>query len=122
MTTVSWSRTARELTLIVSAPSPEWKSSVKNDLSKLTGLAVVSKVLPTLGPGPALAEVRVKYTWVGDADGDGAVTGDDYYRIDRGFMARKTDYQDGDFDFSGVIDLDDYAVIDAGYLGQTGVL
>jgi hypothetical protein len=64
----------------------------------------------------------VKYTWNGDADANGVITADDYYRIDRGFLTRKTLYPDGDFNFNGVIDLDDYSVIDAAYLGQSGVI
>jgi hypothetical protein len=69
-------------------------------------------------PGPVGGGARVIYTWAADATGDGQVTADDYFRIDLGFLGRKTLFHEGDFSFDGVIDLGDYATIDEVFLAQ----
>ena len=71
---------------------------------RVTGLAVV----------PTAAGVRVRYTWVGDANADGALDADDYARIHRGFLGRSANFYQGDFYFDERIDLDDYPLIDRG--------
>ena len=86
--------------------------NARADESETTGLAVAGHA----------GLVVVKYTWNGDATADGAVDSDDYHRIDRGFLTRKTLYADGDFDLNGLVSVDDYALIDAVYLQQTQVL
>lgn len=56
----------------------------------------------------------IKFTYVGDADLSGTITGDDYFRIDSAYPAG-TGYANGDFDFSGKINADDYFFIDYNY-------
>jgi len=60
--------------------------------------------------------ILVKHTWSGDADVDGAITADDYRRLDKGFLERRSEYAYGDFNYDGVVDVDDYSLIDTTYL------
>jgi hypothetical protein len=66
----------------------------------------------------------VKYTYNGDANLDGRVNADDYFRIDSGFLAQLDDptWRDGDFNYDGTINADDYFLIDSAFLGQGGAL
>ena len=66
--------------------------------------------------------ILVKYTWQGDASFDGMINADDYGRIDRGFIARGSVYDDGDFNYDGLVNADDYGIIDRGFVGQNGRL
>jgi len=59
--------------------------------------------------------VLVRYTIAGDANLDGAITGDDYFRIDSAFTSHASGYANGDFNYSGHIDADDYFIIDSNY-------
>ena len=59
--------------------------------------------------------VLVKYTYTGDMNLDGTITGDDYFDIDSGFAAQTVGYASGDLDYNGRIDADDYFLIDANY-------
>ena len=65
-------------------------------------------------------DVLVTHTYNGDANLDGRVNSDDYFRIDSGFLAPPTDpgYRDGDFNYDGKINSDDYFLIDSAFLGQ----
>lgn len=76
----------------------------------LTGLAVIA----------AGNDVVVKYTYNGDATGDGLVDADDYFRIDSGFLNQPANptYGQGNFNYDTVIDADDYFLIDSAFLGQ----
>jgi hypothetical protein len=60
----------------------------------------------------------------GDANGDGNVNADDYFRIDQGFLAQPQNpqYAQGDFNYDGTINADDYFLIDQAFLGQGAVL
>lgn len=61
----------------------------------------------------------LKYTWYGDANLDGTVTADDYFRIDTGFLSPgATGWYSGDFNYDDRIDIDDYFLIDMGYARQ----
>jgi autotransporter-associated beta strand protein len=60
-------------------------------------------------------DLLLMYTYVGDANFDGIVDGDDYSNIDNGFAANRKGYVNGDFDYSGKIDADDYWYIDRNY-------
>ena len=62
--------------------------------------------------------VVIKYTYNGDADLDGRVEGDDYARIDFGFMTGGHDWANGDFDYNDHVDGSDYSLIDAAFNGQ----
>ena len=70
----------------------------------------------------ALNDTLVRYTYMGDADLDGSVTGTDYSLIDGGFAFSLSGWLNGDFDYSGAIDGTDYALIDNAFAFQTGPL
>jgi hypothetical protein len=58
------------------------------------------------------------YTYGGDANLDGAITGDDYFQIDSGFPAGAHGWFNGDFNHDGGITGDDYFVIDSNFSAQ----
>jgi hypothetical protein len=60
----------------------------------------------------------VKYTYSGDANLDGVVTGDDYFAIDSAFPQARHGWSNGDFNFDGTIDGDDYFLIDSLFPAQ----
>ena len=55
---------------------------------------------------------------VGDANEDGRINSDDYFRIDSAFLAQPADpsYRDGDFNYDNRINSDDYFQIDSAFL------
>ncbi len=67
------------------------------------------------GQSVGSSDVLVMYTYAGDADLSGRINGDDYFRIDSGFAAHATGYDNGDFNLDGKIDADDYFIIDRNY-------
>ena len=69
-------------------------------------------------------DILIKYTYNGDANLDGTITSDDYFRIDSGFLAQPAapTYNQGDFNYDGAITSDDYFLIDSAFLGQTAAL
>jgi hypothetical protein len=66
--------------------------------------------------------VYVKYTYYGDANFSGAVTFDDYVRIDIGFNTGLSGWVNGDFNYSGGVNFDDYVLIDTAFNTQSGTL
>ncbi len=100
-----------------------------NPLTTL-GVAEASDALGISGAQTALWDgqpvdattVLVKYTYVGDANLDGIINGDDYFAIDAGFSAQSSGYAQGDFDYNGRIDADDYFAIDSHYGKATTAL
>jgi len=70
------------------------------------------------GESVSSSDVLVMYTYAGDANLDGAINGDDYFRIDGGYSANATGYANGDFNYDGRIDADDYFIIDRNYARQ----
>ena len=62
--------------------------------------------------------VLVKYTYNGDANLDGRIDADDYFRIDQGMLVGGAGYREGDFDYSGGVDGDDFVMIDLAFLRQ----
>jgi hypothetical protein len=58
--------------------------------------------------------VLVRYTFAGDADLNGKLDGDDYFRLDAhvGESGPGVRYADGDFDFNGRVNGDDYFILD----------
>jgi hypothetical protein len=66
-------------------------------------------------------QIRIKSTFNGDANGDGAVDADDYARIDAGYASGGKGWENGDFDYSGRVDGDDYFLIDRAF-GEQGVI
>jgi hypothetical protein len=89
-------------------------TTAAQSLSGLTGLAVAQ-----VGD-----DVVVKYSWNGDANVDGIIDADDYFRIDSGFLSQPANpgYAQGNFNYDAGIDADDYFLIDSAFLGQTGML
>jgi hypothetical protein len=74
------------------------------------------------GQDVGVNDVLVKYTYFGDADLDGAVTTNDYFQIDNGFLGSKTGWINGDFDYDGAVTTNDYFLIDNAFLGQGSAL
>jgi hypothetical protein len=62
--------------------------------------------------------VLVKYTYSGDANLDGVVSGDDYFQIDSSFPQLLHGWFNGDFNYDGVISGDDYFLIDSTFPAQ----
>ena len=62
----------------------------------------------------------IRGSYNGDANGDGRINSDDYFRIDSGFLAQPAapTYHQGDFNFDETINSDDYFLIDSAFLGQ----
>ena len=67
--------------------------------------------------------VLLKYTYAGDANLDGFISGDDYSTIDFAIaVAGASGYWNGDFNFDGIISGDDYSLIDFNIAAQGTVL
>ena len=61
------------------------------------------------------------YTYAGDANLDGAITGDDYSVIDFNIaVPGASGWYNGDFNYDGAITGDDYSVIDFNLVAQHG--
>jgi hypothetical protein len=112
------------------AAAGRWKgpgiTSSAAETNPITGLAALAN--PGLanfsGIGVGADNVLVKYTYNGDANLDGLINADDYFRIDSGFLAQPPNpaYDQGDFNYDGLINADDYFLIDSAFLGQSGTL
>jgi hypothetical protein len=69
--------------------------------------------------GVTASDVLVMYTYAGDANLDGRVTGDDYSAIDFGALVPGADgWVNGDFNYDGTVTGDDYSAIDFAILAQ----
>ena len=66
-------------------------------------------------------DVLVKYTYYGDANLDGMVSGADYTSIDNGFNMGLAGWNNGDCNYDGVVNGDDYTLIDNAYNSQGSV-
>jgi hypothetical protein len=86
----------------------------------LASSAAAANPLTALAVGVAGDDVVVKYSYNGDANLDGRINADDYFRIDPGFLAQPSDplYFNGDFNYDGRVNADDYFLIDQAFLGQ----
>jgi len=62
--------------------------------------------------------ILVLYTLEGDANLDGVIDAQDYFRIDQGYLNGRSRYQDGDFDYDMTVGPDDYMLIDAAFAQQ----
>jgi hypothetical protein len=67
----------------------------------------------------AAADVLVAYTFAGDADLNGKLDGDDYFRIDSHVGTATPGWSSGDFDYNGIVDGDDYFLLDRNLGRQT---
>lgn len=100
-----------------------------NTLTNL-GIAEASQVLGLSGTQTTLWDgqtvdattVLIKYTYNGDANLDGAVTGDDYFQIDSSFPQHLRGFANGDFNYDGAITGDDYFLIDSTFPAQKSPL
>ena len=96
--------------------------------NSLTSLAVaaagdvfgISGAQTTLFDGQAIdaGTIVVKYTYAGDANLDGQITGDDYFQIDSAFPQGLHGWLSGDFNYDGLITGDDYFLIDSNFPAQ----
>jgi hypothetical protein len=67
--------------------------------------------------------ILIKYTYAGDANMDGVISGDDYSAIDFNILVPgATGWFNGDFNHDGAITGDDYSAIDFNILAQGGPL
>jgi autotransporter-associated beta strand protein len=71
------------------------------------------------GQTVAATSTLVMYTYGGDADLNGQLNGDDYFRIDSHVGVVGGGWFNGDFDYSGKVDGDDYFVLDSNINNQT---
>ncbi len=94
----------------------------------LTGLAAIYN---SNGEGGALystfdgvavsaSSVLVKFTWIGDTNGDGIVNGADLSNLLAGMAGGLTGYENGDLNYDGVVDSTDLSLLLASLAGQTG--
>ena len=129
-------RTINQVKSARNAAAGRWKgtgitSSAAAD-NPLTGVAVIrndrgdgTRIFDTFaGRAVDANAVLLRYTYNGDANLDGVINSDDYFRIDSGFLAQPASpgYRDGDFNYDGSINSDDYFLIDSAFLGQAGTL
>ena len=89
-----------------------------------SGTAIYTATNPYDGYVPGPGDVLVKYTYYGDANLDGKVDGQDYGRIDAGYLSggTQTGWYNGDFNYDGRVDGSDYTLIDNGFDKQAGNL
>jgi hypothetical protein len=62
--------------------------------------------------------VLVRYTYAGDANLDGFISGDDYSSIDFNVGTSAFGYVNGDFNYDGIVSGDDYSTIDFNFAAQ----
>ena len=71
------------------------------------------------GVGVSASDVLVMYTYAGDANLDGLISGDDYGAIDQNVaISGAAGWYNGDFNYDGIISGDDYAAIDSNFVAQ----
>jgi endonuclease I len=63
-------------------------------------------------------DVLAMYTYAGDGNLDGFISGDDYSSIDFNVGTSADGYFNGDFNYDGIISGDDYSTIDFNFAGQ----
>jgi autotransporter-associated beta strand protein len=71
------------------------------------------------GVSVAAGDVLVMYTYAGDADLNGKLDGDDYFRLDANVGSAAPSWSRGDFNYDGRIDGDDYFILDRNLGRQT---
>jgi hypothetical protein len=64
------------------------------------------------------ASTIAMYTYAGDANLDGFISGDDYSTIDFNVGTSADGYANGDFNYDGIVSGDDYSTIDFNYAAQ----
>jgi hypothetical protein len=91
---------------------------VLNDLAAAGGGGSGTLMSSFGGQTVGVNDILVRYTYFGDADLDGAVTTNDYFQIDNGFLDSRSGWINGDFDYDGSVTTNDYFVIDNAFLNQ----
>jgi hypothetical protein len=61
------------------------------------------------------SDTLTMYTYGGDADLDGRVSTNDYFRIDNGYVNRRSGWSNGDFDHDGAVTTNDFFLIDLNF-------
>jgi hypothetical protein len=89
-------------------------------IARTLAIATAGQVGKTTFGGVSVSgdDVLVMYTFGGDANLDGRVNADDYFRIDSNFgktADADKSFFNGDFNYDGAINADDYVMIDAGF-------
>ncbi|MEA2735758.1 MAG: fibronectin-binding autotransporter adhesin, partial [Humisphaera sp.] len=103
---------------------PGLTTSMADALSGLTTLGVASADetgrTGSLFGGVTLesGDVIVAYTYSGDANLDGFISGDDYSAIDFNVGTAVSGWYNGDFNYDSIISGDDYSTIDFNYAAQ----
>jgi alpha-tubulin suppressor-like RCC1 family protein len=99
-------------------------STAAADATHLTALGSLQVTSATNVSGQSLVagDVLIKYTYYGDADLNGIIDGSDYSRIDFGYLAKLTGWNNGDFNYDGVVDGSDYTLIDNAFNMQGAVI
>jgi hypothetical protein len=106
------------------SPLGTWDGSF---YTQLTGLIASGRLMTSLANAQtalgildeaANQQVRVKYTYAGDANLDGKVNIDDYTSIDQGIAAQTSGWSNGDFNYDGKVNIDDYVLIDSNIVAQ----
>jgi hypothetical protein len=108
------------------APAGRWlgagvTSSAARATPATTLAAMLNPGLASFGGESVDANsILVKYTYDGDANLDGRINADDYFRIDSTFLDQPANptYAQGNFNYAGRVDADDYFLIDSSFLGQ----
>jgi fibronectin type 3 domain-containing protein len=104
-------------------------STAAADAGHLTALGMLSngyangtRMSTFAGEAVGASDVLVKYTYYGDADLSGVVTGGDYAGTDNGFNFGLSGWTNGDFNYDGMINAADYALLDNAFNSQGGPL
>ena len=94
--------------------TPRWSGS------GITSSLAASPSLSGVGVMTVGGDVIVRHAHDGDANLDGRINSDDYFRIDSGFLAQipTPTYAQGDFNYDDRVNSDDYFLIDSAFLGQ----
>ena len=74
------------------------------------------------GESVGSTDVLVKYTYYGDANLNGVVTGSDYALTDNGLNFGLSGWSNGDYNYDGVTNGADYALLDNSFNFQGGPL
>lgn len=76
-------------------------------------------LLPTLdGQSLTINDVLAVYALTGDTDINGQIDGDDFFRIDNGFLSQSGGWRSGDFNYDRTINGADYFLLDLAFLSQ----
>ena len=95
--------------------------------SAIRGLAAILNdggagvVRATLGAHAAdVNSILIKETWLGDGDLSGQIDGDDYFRMDSGYLGGKLGYLWGDVNYDQAVNGRDYFALDRSFLATHG--